>query len=125
MQTLKDVKVGDTVFVIHGYRRMDPSPVEVVKVGRTLLHVKEFSRIDTYRIEDGIDSKHYAGTPSCVKTQDMIDYDTERAVLQDRLKVLGVGPTRNYGGLSYDNDGLKKIIAVIEELEREKKTNGR
>lgn len=97
MKTLKDVKVGDRVLLVGSTpfsekRKRAPEEREVVKVGRTLLHVDtpdaSYPSPSTYRIENGRANDGYGHSSIC--TRDEYEHEQRQAEAAEEMHRLGV-----------------------------------
>lgn len=104
--------VGQKVFIIHPYGRQAVSEGEVMKVGRTLVHVRNTSfratATDAYRMEDGSLNGDFGGR---IRTLEEQDNHVRLTAAKTRLKELG---------LVFDGYGKKAHLTaeLIEELVR-------
>lgn len=104
--------VGQTVLMVSGYPERAPQEVTVTKVGRTLVTIQQYGRDVTFRMDTGIDSKHYAGYPVYLYTKERWAEKGRRAVAFSRLKELGFTQERN-GGEHYSTDTIEALVEIL------------
>lgn len=115
MKSLKDVKVGDALVLFARYGAQPAGvPVEVVKVGRTLVHVDTpnatYSNPQAYRMDTGFRNDKYEG--SYVVTHEQVAERERRTAALEEVKSLGLEPVR------YAGDPLTsgQLLAVAEAI---------
>lgn len=108
--------VGQTVLMFNGQERDSGAEVEITRVGRSVVGVQVWGREMTFRMSDGIDSKHgdKGGPPSYILTKEQLAYREERRVLVARLRELGVRQD-GYGDWRYPNEVLAELVEVLEK----------
>ncbi|ONK10349.1 hypothetical protein [Streptomyces sp. MP131-18] len=107
----ENVKVGDTLLLRDG-PKLDE--VTVVKVGRTLVHVRKYGRPMPFRMSDGGLNERMFGYGMWLTTPE-IEAERERAAaLEDRLKEFGIA--LRFG---YSKPSTAKLEALLKVMESE------
>lgn len=119
MQRLKDVRIGDKVWVYSDRRGQDPDLAPVVKVGRKNVHVQvtDWGKPTPYSMEEGYEVRPETarGIGTWVRTNDERVEEEARDEALRRLPEFGLRVNYSYRADKISSSKLKRIIEILEE----------
>lgn len=114
------LKVGDEVLVFTNPRRPG-TPAEVVKIGRTLVHIKQYGQITTYRMDTQHFNGNEVGYGRWFRTHEQHAEDLRDEAARAGLRDAGLSIER---GRTFTTDQLEAIADLVRSFTEEENTHG-